>query len=501
MRTRAENLDRDLKSQPGVFRAGNKLLEIAKEHAYDMLVVTDLMVSAPMWWKVYHESITPKMKEVQKENEENMQKRLDLSAKADSIRAEIAEHFKGAADIDEHLKVRRYGTPADIEALRGTEFAGISEGELRAQWGQHQNEIRNLNKELFKVEQEQEKANQLPVYSNDEILEEAKQRAVFAADKVVRDTIGSGRVIDQSAVQRSTNELVRLFTAFYSFFNAQWNLIYMAYAKSKYAPEGTGSIEKWAPLAKTLMFNVFLSALMTTAVGFAFGLKGDSDDEKYETVTKDGKKEKVEKPWLERFLRAYAKESLSVSTGGLYGIRDIIQLVGDYAFSGQNFGYKMGSVATRGFSEVLRAGDMLIRKGEKDAEIQAQQDKRQKAHEEKLAKLKGKKRREYLAKWEEEQKYRKPPKRITYEEILSHGVSGLTTLTAAKTGLTTTLTDAITHTMMYMMDKDMRYDPSWKNIVWSAIFDKKPVEREIPKRPPAEPKTKKKKKKSSSDGK
>lgn len=499
MRTRAENIDRDLKSQPGVFRQGNKLLETAKEHAYDMLVITDLMVSAPMWWQVYHDSIMPKIKEVQKENAENMQKRIDLAAKADGIRAEIEGHYKGAADIDEHLKTRRYGTPAEIEALRETEFAGISEGELRAQWGQHQNEIRNLRKELFKVEQEQEKENQLPVWSDDEIIEEAKQRAVFAADKVVRDTIGSGRVIDQSAVQRSTNEFVRLFTAFYSFFNAQWNLIYMAYAKSKYAPEGTGSIEKWAPLAKTLMFNVFLSALITTAVGFAFGLKGDSDDEKFETVTNaEGKKEKVAKSWLERFLRAYAKESLSISTGGLYGIRDIVQLLGDYAFSGQNFGYKMGSVATRGISETLRAGDMLIRKGEKDAEIQEREEKRLKTHEEKLKKLKGKKRREYLQKWEEEQKYRKPPKRITYEEIISHGVTGLTTLTAARTGLTTTLTDAITHTMMYMMDKDMRYDPSWKNIVWSAIFDKKPVEREIPKKPPKEEtKTNKKKRKQS----
>jgi hypothetical protein len=49
-----------------------------------------------------------------------------------------------------------------------------------------------------------------------------------------------------------------------------------------------------------------------------------------------------------------------------------------------------------------------------------------------------------------------------------------------------------------MMDKDMRYDPSWKNIVWSAIFDKKPVEREIPKKPPKEEtKTNKKKRKQS----
>lgn len=499
MRTRAENLDRDLKHQPGVFRAENKLVETAKKHAYDMLVITDLMVAAPMWWQVYHESIFPKMKEIQKENEENIAKRMELQQKVDSIRAEIAGHHQGAADIDEHLKIRRYGRPEEIEALKNSEFAGLDDAELRAQWGQHQNEIRNLNKELFKTEQQLEQSMQLPVYTDAEMQEEAINRAVFAADKVVRDNMGSGRIIDQAGVQRSTSELVRLFTAFYSFFNAQWNLIYMSYMKSKYGSEGAGSITKWAPLAKTLMYNVFLSALLTSAVGFALGLKGDDKDEKEKTVMVDGKKEKVEIPGLERFLRVYAKESLSVSTGGLYGIRDITQLAGDYFFSGQNFGYKMGSVATRGFTETARAFDMLFRKGEKDAEIQAQQDKREKEHQEKLAKLKGKKRREYLQKWEEEQKYRKPPKRITYEEILSHGVSGLATVTAAKTGITTTLTDAITHTMMYMMDKDMRYDPAWKNIVWSVIFDKKPVEREIPKKPPTEPKNKKKKKSKQSE--
>jgi hypothetical protein len=54
--------------------------------------------------------------------------------------------------------------------------------------------------------------------------------------------------------------------------------------------------------------------------------------------------------------------------------------------------------------------------------------------------------------------------------------------------------------MQYMFDTDMRYDPTWKNIIWSALFDKKPVEREIPKKPPAEPK-KNKKQKNSPDGK
>ena len=211
-----------------------------------------------MWQSVYHDSFMGKLKEVQQENEENTQKRLAIADKVQEIMAQIGEHDNATRDIDEHLKSRRYGTPEEIAALRQTEYGGFKEAELRAMWGQHKNEIRNLQKELFKVEQEQEMINQLPVLTDEEMIEEAKQRSVFAADKAVRDTFGSGRVIDQSAVQRSKSEFVRLFTAFYSFFNAQYNLLYMSYMKSKYPPKGTGSIEKWAPFAKTVIFNVML---------------------------------------------------------------------------------------------------------------------------------------------------------------------------------------------------------------------------------------------------
>ena len=68
------------------------------------------------------------------------------------------------------------------------------------------------------------------------------------------------------------------------------------------------------------------------------------------------------------------------------------------------------------------------------------------------------------------------------------------TVTAARTGISNTLVDAITGTMQYLNATDDRYDANWKNIIWSALFDKKPVEREIPKRPPAPPKKNKQKK-------
>jgi hypothetical protein len=181
----------------------------------------------------------------------------------------------------------------------------------------------------------------------------------------------------------------------------------------------------------------------------------------------------------------------------MYLVRDAVNAAMDFIINDKAYGMNTGSVAGRGASEFGKMFMLLSKKGQRDAEIQAKEEKRQKTHEEKLKKYKGKKRQEYLKKWEEEQKYQKPPKRITYTEIAGHGLKAASALTAANTGVTSTMVNAITSTMQYLLDSDMRYDPSWKNIVWSAIFDKRPVEREIPKKPPTEPKNKKKKKKNS----
>ena len=98
-------------------------------------------------------------------------------------------------------------------------------------------------------------------------------------------------------------------------------------------------------------------------------------------------------------------------------------------------------------------------------------------------------------KLEEDAKYRQPVKHITNSEIARHGLNALSSLTAARTGITSTMTDAITGTMQYLNDSDNRYNVDWKNIIWSVVFDKKPVERDIPKRPKKDESEKKKKKK------
>jgi hypothetical protein len=492
MRTRMENLDRDLRSQPGTFHAGNKYVDFIKEHGYDFLMWTDLMCSGPTWLKAYNDSFQGKVEEVKAENDKNIQKRLDIAAKVDSIKAAITEEENAAREIDAHLHVRRYGTPAEIEALRETAHAGLGDDELRAYWGEHKKAAKEQERELFKAEQELEQAMKLPVYDNFEILEEAKNRAVFAADSAIRDTFGSARNIDLPSVQRSKNELVRLFTAFYGFFNTQYNALYMSYMQSKYSD--VNGVAKWAPFARTAFYRVALASFIGSVLAFGLGVQGDSKDDKEETVMgPDGKKTKVEVPALERFLKVWAKNAFSISTGGLYGVRDVAQVIGDMAFTGNNFGFKMGSVATRSITEGIKAVQLFTKKDEKDEEIKAKQEKKEREHEEKLKKLKGKKRKEYLAKWEEDQKYEKPPKRITYPEILGHAAKSAGGILGAKYGVTSTMTNAVTGTMEYLLDKDMRYDTTFRNIIWSALFDKRPVEREIPKKPPTEPKKKKKK--------
>jgi hypothetical protein len=325
------------------------------------------------------------------------------------------------------------------------------------------------------------------------MLEEAKHRAVFAADGAIRNTFGSGRNIDLPSVQRSKNELVRMFTAFYGFFNTQFNALYMSYMHSKYNNTG---ITKWAPFARTVFYRVALASFIGSALAFGLGLQGDSDKEKETTITgPDGKKTKVEVPAYERFLKVWGKNALSISWGGLYGIRDVGQVFADMYFTGNSFGYKMGSVASRSITEGIKVVELITRKDAKDEEIKAQQEKKEREHQEKLKKLKGKKRQEYLKKWEEEQKYKKPPKRITYPEIAGHVAKSAGGVIGAPYGINATMTNAVISTMDYLLDKDMRFDPTFKNIIWSAVFNKRPVEREIPKKPPAEPKKSKKKKK------
>ncbi len=239
--------------------------------------------------------------------------------------------------------------------------------------------------------------------------------------------------------------------------------------------------------------------LIGISIKFALGLDGDDDKDRFRTVInpQTGKSEKVEIPLGQRFFNTYAKNLLSTAAGGFPFIRDVVNFAIAAIFDGTTYGRSASpfSVGGRAFEEVSKTIDLMAKKSSHNMAIDAQEAKRHQTEAEKLKKKKGKARREYLKKLEEDAKYRQPVKHITNSEIARHGLNALSSLTAARTGITSTMTDAITGTMQYLNDSDNRYDDDWKNIIWSVVFDKKPVERDIPKRPKKDESEKKKKKK------
>lgn len=495
MMNRINSMDRDISAQEGLFEVGLPVFDIIKRHAYDMMLYSDLMVSAPLWVQSYKDAFPVKVDEVRRETQANIKALHDAQMEVDEIKAAINDAEKEAAEIDNHMSIRESGTPEQIEQEKLSPFAIHKPVELRAMSHERRNQAFEKRKELYKAEDKLNRAMELDIYSDDELIKEAERRAVAAADAVIRDTFGSGATMDLSSLQRNKNGMVKLMTTFYSFFNTQFNAIYREYMRGKFGPEEINAIRRWAPFAKKIMYRVVLVSLIGSLLKFALGLDGNDDRDKYITVKDaNGKEKKVEVPAFQRFLNVFGKNMLSTAAGGLIGVRDVANLAINYLFDGTTYGRSFNPFSA-GFSAVEEFGkmfDLLARKGKKDLEIQEQEEKREREWKARLKKLKGKKRAAAIKKHEEDEKYRKPVKRITYSEAARHGMLGISRTSAAYTGLTATLVDSITGTMQYLNDADGRYDPAWKNIIWSALFNKKPVERVVPEKPPAPPKPAKK---------
>lgn len=495
MMNRINSMDRDISAQEGLFEVGLPVFDIIKRHAYDMMLYSDLMISAPLWVQSYKDAFPVKVDEVRRETQANIKALHDAQMEVDEIKAAINDAEKEAAEIDNHMSIRESGTPEQIEQEKLSPFALHKPVELRAMSHERRNQAFEKRKELYKAEDKLNRAMELDIYSDDELIKEAERRAVAAADAVIRDTFGSGATMDLSSLQRNKNEMVKLMTTFYSFFNTQFNAIYRDYTRGKFGPEEINAIRRWAPFAKKIMYRIVLVSLIGSLLKFALGVDGNDDKDKYITVKDaNGKEKKVEVPAFQRFLNVFGKNMLSTAAGGLVGVRDAANMAINYLFDGTNYGRSFNPVSA-GFRSVEEFGkmfDLIARKGKKDLEIQEQEEKREREWKERLKKLKGKKKAAAIKKHEEDEKYRKPVKRITYSEIARHGMTGLSSITASYTGLTSTMVDSITGTMQYLNDTDGRYDPTWKNIIWSALFDKKPVERVVPEKPPAPPKPPKK---------
>lgn len=498
MRNRINSMDRDIGQQEGMFEADARPFEIIRAHAYDLMLYSDLALSAPLWVRAYKDAYTEKVAEVKRENEANIQAVLKAQEDLETIRARTLDLSRNISDIKKHLDIRRHGTAEDIEAARQSPFAVRTEEDLRAEAAGNTAETKELEKKRYEAEEALQKATERDVLTDEEVLKEAERRAIAQADAAIRDTFGSGQTQDLSSIQRQRGELYKLMTTFYSFFNTQFNAIFAAYRHGKFGARTEGMIARWAPFARAVFYRLVVMSLIGSMLKFALGVDGSDDKDKYRKVKnpETGKDERVEIPALERFMRIFGSNLLSTATGSFVGVRDIANLAITYLFEGTTYGRGINPISTafKPFEELGKTIDLLARKGKKDLEIEEQHAKKRKTQEEHLKKLRGKARQEYLKKLAEEEKYKHPDQHITYSEVARHGLNAVSTLTAAHTGITNTLVDAITGTMQYMNDADNRYEGGW-NIVWSAIFDKKPVEREVPQKPDPAPKNKKKKKK------
>lgn len=498
MQDRINSLDRDIRSQPGLFDADYRAFEVVRNHAYDLMLYSDLALSAPLWVQSYRDAYSGNLAAIRKENAENQQSVLAAQKQVEQLKADIINHSQKISDIRMDMDRRHSADEQERAQAQQSPFAVHSDATMEQMTKEEAAKIKEIKKELFKAEQDLHDAMALPIYTDTEMLQEAERRSVFDADKTIRETFGSGRTMDQSSLQRNKGAFLKLATTFYSFFNTQFNAIWANYRHARFGAEPR-FIRRWAPFAKSAIYRLIIMTLIGSTIKFALGLDGSDDKDKYRTVVnlQTGDSDWVEIPWDERFFKVYAQNVLSSAAGGFPFIRDVVNFAVSAIFDGSIYGRSASpfSVGERAVQEISKTIDLMARKSSHNLEVDAKEAKRLRNEAEKMKKKKGKARREYRKKLEEDAKYRQPVKHITNSEIARHGLNALSSLTAARTGITSTMTDAITGTMQYLNDSDNRYDDDWKNIIWSVVFDKKPVERDIPKRPKKDESEKKKKKK------
>lgn len=498
MQDRINSLDRDIRSQPGLFDADHRAFELVRNHAYDLMLYSDLALSAPLWVQSYRDAYSGNLAAIRKENAENQQSVLAAQKQVEQLKADIINHSQKISDIRMDMDRRHSADEQERAQAQQSPFAVHSDATMEQMTKEEAAKIKEIKKELFKAEQDLHDAMALPIYTDTEMLQEAELRSVFDADKTIRETFGSGRTMDQSSLQRNKGAFLKLATTFYSFFNTQFNAIWANYRHARFGAEPR-FIRRWAPFAKSAIYRLIIMTLIGSAMKFALGLDGSDDKDKYKTVVnlETGDSDWVEIPWDERFFKVYAQNVLSSAAGGFPFIRDVVNFAVSAIFDGSIYGRSASpfSVGERAVQEISKTIDLMARKSSHNLEVDAKEAKRLRNEAEKMKKKKGKARREYRKKLEEDAKYRQPVKHITNSEIARHGLNALSSLTAARTGITSTMTDAITGTMQYLNDSDNRYDPEWTNILRSVIFDKQPIERAIPKRPKEDESEKKKKKK------
>lgn len=482
MKERENSIDRDLRSVQAPFEGSGPVSGRLKQWAYLPLVWTDRILSEPMWCRVYKTSIEKNFVAVHQENQKQISRFNAAQQKARELRAQMTDLVMERSKLRNSLKEDdEANVPYTPSVLKHITAAKIRIAEI-------EKILEPMNKELWEAERDIDLLENIAIKTPDDILKEAKELSVRDADMAVRDTFGSGQNKDLAPVLREKSELMKMATVFMSYFNVQMNAIIMSYYGGKFAREdltGPQNLSRWMPLARTLMYRLFLTALLGTLLKMAVTHDGDDDKHKYRTVKDaDGEEHTEEIPDTERFLVQFGKNFISTATGSLVGVREIVSVLNNLAFEGTDYGRSVGGnvIATAFADRAVKALKLAAEKGDKDAEI----DEKERKAKEKYVKMTPAARR----KFDEEQKYKKPPKRITWADIIKEAGGSAVAATAARTGITDTVANAAFTTLQYIMDGDGRYNKDAENIIWSAFFNKKPVEREAPKKP-EEPKKKK----------
>ena len=149
----------------------------------------------------------------------------------------------------------------------------------------------------------QERYNKELINGTDEII--ARERAHREAHEAVRSIFGSADSIDRSAVQRSQSGLVKAFTPFFSFFNAQMNAVWEKYYAGRYDKHKTNFVERYSAFVRSYLFRFVAMAAIETVIR-----------QSLEAVSAGGGDKKDKDEWYRKFLKQWAANSIgSVASG------------------------------------------------------------------------------------------------------------------------------------------------------------------------------------------
>ncbi|MFC2525013.1 MAG: hypothetical protein ACFNVR_04335 [Selenomonas noxia] len=160
----------------------------------------------------------------------------------------------------------------------------------------------------------QERYNKEVADGTDEII--ARERAHREAHEAVRSIFGSADAIDRSAVQRSQSGLVKAFTPFFSFFNAQMNAVWEKYYAGRYDQHQKNFVERYSSFVRSYLFRFVAMAAIETMIR-----------QSLEAVSAGSGDKKDKDEWYKKFLKQWAANSLGSVASGF----PVINMVGEIA--------------------------------------------------------------------------------------------------------------------------------------------------------------------------